>query len=88
MEDSIRKNQTVIIKDRKHLEIDGVINVEGFNDDYLEIMSTHGGIEVEGNGLKIEELRQDTGKILISGEICGLFYRPEKTAKLFSRKGK
>ena len=80
METNDRK-QTLILEDRKRLVIDGVLNVESFNDDYLELSSNLGRIEIEGSELKIEELRQETGKILISGEISGVFYKENKTIK-------
>ena len=86
MEAGIKKNQTILLKDGSTLEIDGVSNVEGLGDDYVEIMTVRGGITVEGAGLKIEELRQENGKIVINGEIKGFFYRPEKSANFFSRK--
>ena len=77
------KKQTVILQDRKNLVIDGIINVESFNDDYLELSSNLGRIEVEGSSLKIEELRQDTGKILITGEISGVLYKENKNSKSY-----
>jgi len=70
--------QTLVLEDRKKLVIDGIINVECFNDDYLELESNSGRIEIEGSSLKIQELRQDTGKILITGDISGVFYRDNK----------
>ena len=73
--------QTLVLEDRKKLVIDGILNVESFNDDYLELSSNLGRIEVEGSSLKIEELRQDTGKILITGDISGMFYKENKIAK-------
>ena len=79
------KNQTIILEDKKRLTIDSVINVESFNDDYLEVSTKLGDICVEGNNLKIEELRQDNGKVLITGEISGVFYREQRPSKkLFS----
>lgn len=73
--------QTVILENKSKLTIDGVINVESFNDDYLEISTKLGEISIEGNNLKIEELRQDNGKINIIGEINGIFYKGEKSAR-------
>jgi len=80
MENS-NKNQTVILENRKKLTIDCVINVDSFNEDYLEISTEFGGIAIEGRELKIEELRQENGKILISGIISGVFYKETKTQK-------
>jgi len=73
--------QSVILENKSKLTIDGVINVESFNDDYLEISTKLGEISVEGSNLKIEELRQDNGKINITGEITGIFYKGEKSGR-------
>ena len=82
--EQISNKQTVILENRKRLTIDSVKNVESFNDDYLEISTGLGDICIEGTDLKIEELRQENGKILITGEISGLFYKEAKqTKKLF-----
>ena len=75
--------QTVILENKKKLTIDSVINVESFNDDYMEISTALGRICVEGKELKIEELRQENGKILITGEIDGIFYKENKVTKGF-----
>ena len=80
------KKQMLTLEDRRRLIIDGIINVESFSEDYMELSSVLGRIEVEGKELKIEELRQDGGKILIIGEIGGIFYRENKKAKgIFSK---
>ena len=77
------KNQTVILENRKKLTIDSVSNVDSFNDDYLEISTEFGDIAVECKELKIEELRQENGRILISGIISGIFYKETKASKGF-----
>lgn len=83
METNNNLKQTVLLEDRKKLVIDAVINVGSFNDDYLEISTNMGDITIEGRNLKIEELRHENGKILISGEISGLFYNEQKRTKGF-----
>lgn len=74
-------SHNVRIKDKNTLEIDCVINVESFDEDYLNLSTFVGGISVEGHGLKIESLTKDDGKILITGEIKGLYYYEEKTKR-------
>ena len=81
--DIIDAKQTLILEDRKKLVIDSVISVESFNDDYLEISTKLGDVSVEGKNLKIEELIQESGKILITGEIIGFFYKETKQNKGF-----
>ena len=85
--DSVNQKQTLLLEDKKRLTIDGIINVESFREDFLELSSNYGRIEVEGSDLKIEELRQENGKIYITGEIYGVFYGDNKPVKrLFGKK--
>ena len=77
------KKQTLILENKKKLTLDGVCDVESFNDDFLELNTCHGPLCVEGKALKIEELIQDGGKILITGEVTGIFYKVEKEEKRF-----
>ena len=80
--DTVKENkQTVLLESKAKLTIDGVINVESFNDDYMELSTNLGEISVEGENLKIEELRQENGKILITGEVNGIYYKSEKATR-------
>ena len=89
MDNTQSKKQNLILNDRKKLEIDNVINVNSFDEDYMEISTALGDVCIEGKNLKIEELRQDLSKILIKGEIDAIFYKTEKQAStLFGKKKK
>ena len=79
--DNNGRTQTIILENRKKLTVDSVTNVESFTDDYLEISTDFGGIALEGKELKIEELRQENGKILVTGNISGVFYKENKLQK-------
>jgi len=79
--DTVNEKQTLLLESRKKLTIDGIIDVESFREDYLELSSNLGKIEVEGSNLKIEELRREDGKIYITGEISGVFYGDNKIGK-------
>ena len=82
MENSIgSKKQTLFLKDKELLEFDSVSSVESFDEEYLEVSSAVGIVCVEGKGLKIEALEQQSGKIVVKGEISGVFYKQEKTRR-------
>lgn len=76
-----KESQTLKIEARKRLTLDGVTNVESFSEEYLELSTSLGTLEVEGTDLKIEELCQNGGKILVSGTISGVYYRDSKISK-------
>ena len=75
------KKQLLTLENKNRLTVNGVKDVRSFSEDYLEFLTTLGFIGVEGDNLKIEELRQDEEKILITGEISGIFYKNQKAAK-------
>lgn len=81
--ETLNEKQTLILENRKTLIIDGIKNVESFNDDFVELTSVMGNISVEGSALKIESLDQQTGKIYIVGEINGFYYTDTKRVKSF-----
>ena len=74
------------VKDRKSIAIDGVINVEKFDDTGVMLLSEAGRIEIEGEGLKIVSLEKDGGVINVCGRIDGVFYEREKTTVGFLKK--
>ena len=75
--------QKLILNNREELCVDGVNDIETFTDDYLEFSTNLGVICVEGEGLKIEELRQDDSMIHVKGNISGIFYKENKNPRTF-----
>ena len=75
------KHTSIVVDNRKKLVINGVINIEGFDDEEVTLLINEGKINVEGSGLKIESLTKDNGEIIIMGEINGVFYSREKLSK-------
>jgi sporulation protein YabP len=78
--------QKLVLDNRERLCVDGVRNIDTFTDEYLEFSTALGIICVEGEDLKIEELRQDDGEIHITGSISGIFYKENKSARTFLEK--
>ncbi len=76
--DNSAVTQMLVLDSRKKLIIDGIKNVEGFSEEFLELESDLGKICVEGEGLKIDELSHESGKVSISGSINGIFYDDNK----------
>ena len=81
-----RLKQTIMIKDKSSLVADGVIEVESFAPDYMIINTKYGKLNIEGEGLKINELLREEGKISVSGDISGVFFKEESEYKsIFKR---
>lgn len=66
--------QKIIITDKSSVEIDTVLSVRSFDETGVMIDSSKGLISVEGRDLRIENFEKSTSKILITGDISGVFY--------------
>ena len=78
--------QTLILEERKKLRLNAVSDIASFSDDYLELSTILGKLCVEGEGMKIESLSHESGEILISGEISGIFYQHQSLKKKSTKK--
>ena len=67
-------NQRISVIDRKSVEIDNVSSVRAFDEDGVLLETPLGKISVEGKELKIENFEKSSAKILITGNIIGVFY--------------
>lgn len=81
MSESTLKHTLLTIKDKKSITLDGVENVEGFDENFVALSTAAGRISVEGQGLKIQSLSQQNGEIHIVGNIAGVYYSEIKKAK-------
>ena len=81
--------QTVLLKDRAMLEIDGVSDVVSFDEGVVLLRTVQGAMTVEGEGLHISRLDLEKGLLTVEGKIGGLFYTTEtgagKKGGFFSR---
>lgn len=80
------KHTSLVINNRKTVSVDGVINIEGFDDGSITVLINEGKLNIEGEGLKIESLSKDNGEIIITGQILGVYYSTNKTPKNFLAK--
>ena len=74
-------NHQVIITDKNKIEIDYVISVKALDEDGVLLETSQGNISVDGTGLKIENFEKASAKILISGNISGVYYLEKRTKK-------
>ena len=83
MENNSSQKQNLKITDRKNLIVDGVIDVKGFDESYVSIVTELGALIIEGSSLKIESLGKEEGVISIKGNINGVFYNDNTEKKHF-----
>ena len=70
--------QTLTVTNREALHVNGVTKVLGFDSDYILINCESGKITVEGEGLAIENLTQESGELKITGKINAVIFTNEK----------
>lgn len=80
--------QKLYMEDRTNLSIDCINNVVSFDNECIELNSNTGGISILGEGLKIDALNLDQGKVLISGKIASIAYGKNHEEKSVRQKGK
>ena len=74
-------SQEVIISDKNKIEIDSVLSVKAFDEESVLLESTLGNICIEGADLRIENFEKASTKILISGNINGVYYLEKRMKK-------
>ena len=50
------RHTSLTVKERNRITLNGVINVESFDTDYVTIQINDGKVFIEGQGLRIESL--------------------------------
>ncbi len=78
----------IVLEDREQLLISGVEEVESFDEGSILLTTAQGGLEIQGEGLHIEQLSLDGGDLKVVGLICALTYDAggrERGGGLFSR---
>ena len=80
------QRHSVLIRDRKFLELTGISEVENFNETAIDLISNCGAVAIEGENLRIESFSVESGKIVIEGTVTGVFYY-EKQVKSSSGRG-
>ncbi len=63
---------------RRDLWMNGVEEVESFDDSQVAVRTVQGLLLVRGVGLKVDKLEKTSGELTISGQVTGLEY--EETA--------
>ena len=68
-------HQEVLIKDRKSLKIDNVLNISEFTERGMILLTGNGTVAIEGEELKIESLDNETCTAYIVGKIDGVIFK-------------
>ena len=82
---NVDKKHSVIITDRKQVDIDAVECVTSFDEESISLDTNNGTVVVEGGDLRLENLEKAKGTVTVIGNVSGVFY-VEKRVKNKGRK--
>ena len=71
---SIRKDQNLILENRKKLCISGVTDVDSFDERTIALYTELGELTIHGKDLHIDSMSVETGDMSITGEIWSMIY--------------
>ena len=69
----------VLLEDRERLTISGVEEVESFDESSILLSTAQGDLEVQGEGLHIEQLSLDGGDLRVEGTVGALIYHESRS---------
>ena len=74
---------SLILEDRKNLSVTGALDVAGFNEEVVSIVTSQGDLIVTGSKLHISKLDLQSGEVQIDGLIDSMRYTAAKRCKSF-----
>ncbi len=72
---------TLFLKNREYLSLEGVIEVNSFDEEVVILKTEGGQLTVEGEGLHVKKLLLENREAVIEGKILSLSYTDRHEAK-------
>ena len=76
-----KKKHRISLDKRSRMEIEGVVEVERFDDVSVLLQTDCGELNIEGKNLKIGVLDTDRGLVSIDGSVDAVYYSEERSTK-------
>ena len=83
----VETQHNIILENRKKLVLSGVLEVESFEEDMVQLKTTKGELNIRGEGLKMESYMSTVGDLTVVGNVFALVYLNDSGKKtgFFSR---
>ena len=81
MEEKLSKKHTLNMIDRARLNMTGVIDVFAFDEKVIELETSGGFLDIEGDDLHIVKMNLDSGEVIVEGRILQLAYEDQAPSK-------
>ena len=75
------KQHNIVLENRKKLVMSGVLVVESFEDDVVELKTSKGELTIRGENLKMESFISETGDLVVNGNIYAFVYLNDTSKK-------
>lgn len=82
-ENTANRPHTLTLDNRRILSLSGVLDVQGFDEETVNIVTTLGVLIVKGSSLHISKLSLETSEVVIDGEIHSMHYLAGSEKKSF-----
>ena len=66
--------QNLILENRKRLSVSGVEEVDGFDEEYVRMITSLGTLTIHGAEMHVESLSVESGEAVVTGHITELVY--------------
>jgi sporulation protein YabP len=84
MEEKKKANEIMhqlVLTNCSQLAVEGVNNLGSYDQEQIILETSSGVLEVKGDGLHIQQLNLDQGKVTIDGKVYSLIYSDENALK-------
>ena len=72
--EAVRGKHSISLIDRSSMHIEGVSDVQSFDEHSVVLCTVCGDMAIEGKDLKIAVLEIDAGIVVLSGTVSGVYY--------------
>ncbi|MCK9222997.1 MAG: sporulation protein YabP [Limnochordia bacterium] len=76
----VRKKHQFILRNREVLLVEGVTNVDSFDENEITIGTDNGNMLIKGEDLNIKELNLESGNLMVQGLVTTVEYVPDHSA--------
>ena len=79
--EAVRGKHSISLIDRSSMHIEGVSDVQSFDEHSVVLCTVCGDMAIEGKDLKIAVLEIDAGIVVLSGTVSGVYYYEQTEQK-------
>lgn len=74
IENTANRPHTLTLDNRRILSLNGILDVQGFDEETVNAVTTMGILIIKGKSLHISKLSLETSEVVIDGEISSMHY--------------